>query len=116
MSRFYEMYVEIKDVSDSETGRVKEATSREWPFKDWDYRNRVLWSYADGNLVGGETESEFTDRLVSAIWAANRRYCQVTVQATALDNLPYETHIRNEKDYALWARRKAGGSRRQGRS
>jgi hypothetical protein len=35
-----------------------------------------------------------------AIWRANGAYCDVTVDATYLESLPYETHCLSEADYA----------------
>lgn len=41
-----------------------------------------------------------TERLSLAIWRANGAYCDVTVRATYLEELPYETHCLDEADYA----------------
>ena len=64
-----------------------------------------LTASADGQLCGGETESEFADRLAAAVWSANGAYCGVTVRNTYLDDLPYCTHTMQETDYRVWRRR-----------
>ena len=51
------------------------------------------------SFAGGETEEEFTERLAVAIWRANGGYCEVIVNATFLENLPYEIHTLDEDDY-----------------
>ena len=55
---------------------------------------------AQGNLSGGESEEAFTERLSLAIWRANDKFCHVTVDTTYLENLPYETHVLDESEYA----------------
>jgi hypothetical protein len=73
----------------------------EWPFSSW-------WSSGDGNiqasasdwLCGGESEEQFTERLSVAIWRANGSFCEVVVNATYLEELPYETHVLDESDHA----------------
>ncbi len=34
-----------------------------------------------------------------AIWKANGAYCEVSVDATYMESLPYETHSLDEDDY-----------------
>ena len=102
MSRYYGMHVEIKGADSGRLQSVKKAASSEWPFADWEYGDPILWSYAEGNLAGGETEHEFTDRLAGAIWKANRAYCEVVLDATYLEELPHETHVRTEENYSAW--------------
>ena len=59
-----------------------------------------MMSSAKDNLAGGETEEQFAERLIVAIWKANGSYCTVTVDANCLGSLPYETHTLDEDDYA----------------
>ena len=54
----------------------------------------------EGSLCGGETEEEFTGRIAEAIWDALGYYVSVTVTATYLENLPCESHCREEEEYA----------------
>ena len=65
-----------------------------------DEPGETMHASAQGNLCGGESEEEFTERLSLAVWRANGGYCSVTVDATYLENLPYETHTLDEADYA----------------
>jgi len=99
MSTFYGMRVEISGFSASRVEGVKKAAEEEWPFDTWAEYKGELSSYAESSLCGGETEEEFADRLAKAVWAANNGFCLLTIDATYLHELPYETHIRDEFDY-----------------
>ena len=105
MSRFYEMRVEVSGHDPAKVAEIQAAAEQEWPFDNW-------WSSGDENpnaaeihasaqdsLCGGESEERFVERLSLAIWRANGSYCHVSVDATYLENLPYETHVLDEADY-----------------
>jgi hypothetical protein len=101
MSRYYEMDVEILGHAPEKEDQIKTAAEEEWPFGDW-------WSTGEGDihasaqstLSGGESEEQFTERLSVAVWRADRSFCEVMVNATYLEDLPYETHTLDENDYA----------------
>jgi hypothetical protein len=101
MSRYYEMGVEISGYDPAKASQIQKAAQDEWPFSDW-------WSSGDGELrasaqdalCGGESEEKFTERLSVAIWRANGAYCEVSVDATYLEELPYESHHLDEDEYA----------------
>jgi len=101
MSRYYEMTVEISGHSPEKVSHIKTAAEAEWPFGEW-------WSLgvgdirasAQSNLCGGEDEEQFTERLSVAVWQANGGFCKVVVNATYMDELPYERHVLDEKDYS----------------
>ena len=100
MSRYYEMGVEILGHDPEKEDQIKKAATNEWPFDDW-------WTSGDGDLrasaqnslCGGESEEQFTERLSVAIWRANGSFCEVVVRATFLEDLPYETHTLDQRDY-----------------
>jgi hypothetical protein len=102
MSRWYGMQVMITGFPSALVDEIKQAAEAEWPFEDWagDGQENELTSYAEGNLCGGEDESEFTERLALAVWQAAGAYCEVTVDATYLEDLPRESHSLDEEDYA----------------
>ena len=105
MSRFYEMSVEISGYDPAKAKEIQAAAEAEWSFDDWwcagaDEPGETMHASAQGNLSGGESEEAFTERLSLAVWRANGGYCSVTVDATYLENLPYETHTLDEADYA----------------
>ena len=100
MSRNYEMSVEVARYRLERGAAIQEAAGHEWPFDDWYGRDGTLEASAAGDLCGGESEEEFTERLSVAVWKANGAYCEVTVDATCLESLPYETHCLDEADYA----------------
>jgi hypothetical protein len=100
MSRHYEMSVEIAGHRPEKADAIREAATNEWEFVDRYDQDGKLTASAEGSLSGGETEEGFTERLSVAIWRANGAYCEVTVNATYLESLPYETHSLDEDDYA----------------
>jgi len=105
MSRCYEMSVEISGHDPTRAEDIQAAAEKEWPFDDWwladgEEPGETMHASAQDNLCGGETEEGFTERLSVAIWRANGSYCHLTVDATYLEALPYETHSLDEADYA----------------
>jgi hypothetical protein len=99
MSRYYGMNVTISGHKPECAKAIREAAAEEWPFEEWSDFDEHLSAYGEDNLCGGETEEQFTERLTLAIWQANDAYCEVSVDATYLESLPYETHSLNEADY-----------------
>jgi hypothetical protein len=106
MSRSYDMTVEISGYDPAKASEIQAAAEREWPFTDWwfsgdeDENGQDMQASAQHSLSGGESEEEFTERLGVAIWRANGKFCDVSVDATFLENLPYEIHTLDEDDYA----------------
>ena len=99
MSRAYEISVEISGYRPYRSESIREAAIQEWAFSEWYESGGTLSASAEGSLGGGESEEDFTERLSLAIWQANEAYCDVTVNATYLESLPYETHTLDEADY-----------------
>jgi len=104
MSRFHEMSVEVSGHDRAKVAEIQAAAEQEWAFDDWWFAGEddaaTMHASGQSSLCGGETEEEFTERLSLAIWRANGGYCRVSVDATYLENLPYETHELDETDYA----------------
>jgi len=99
------MEVDIVDYDPVREKAIQAAAKAMWPFNDWDIsspdgQEMAMNASAEGNLSGGEGEEEFTERLSLAIWRANGRFCQVSVNATYLENRPYETYSLDEDDYS----------------
>ena len=107
MSRYYGMSLIIERVAPDRIRYVKRSARHEWPFEDWHLFEGDLSSYGESNLCGGEGEEEFADRLAHAIWRANKKFCEVIVNATYLEELPHETHIRSKAEYRAWLQRSA---------
>lgn len=99
MSRLYEMSVEISGHRPDRVDAIKEAAGQEWPFTDWFEHEGMLTASEEGSLGGGETEEKFAERLSLAVWKANGEYCEVTVNATYLEDLPYQVHSLDQSDY-----------------
>ena len=111
MSRCYNMTVVIERYDRDRLESIKEAAQSEWPLdremwyadEDW----TMVQNDADGSLCGGESEEQFTERLSLAIWKANAAFCQVTVDATYVDDLPFQTHCLDEDEYQRLMEREA---------
>ena len=101
MSRNYTMGVQIEGYRHDNLDAVTKAAQEVWPFRDWWDGNGSahIGASADHQLAGGESEDEFTERLSLAIWKANGAYCEVTVDATYLDELPFESYQLDEDAY-----------------
>jgi predicted ATPase len=101
MSRFYDMTVEVSGHDSAKVSEIQAAAKEQWPFEDWWFQDEeIMQSSAQDYLCGGLTEEEFTERLGVAIWRANGGFCEVSVDATFLEDLPYEVHTLAENDYA----------------
>lgn len=104
MSRLYNISITIEDVCPTRCDAIKEAVNVVWRFNDWFDRKTAealfeLTASNDGSLAGGESEKELAQELVEAVWKANGKFCPVTVDATCLTDLPYESCSFEEEDY-----------------
>jgi hypothetical protein len=99
MSRYYGMTIVVTEYKPSKVATIKEAAELEWDFTDWYEHENRLTATANGNLCGGETDDDFADRLAKTVWQANGGFCEVSVQTTCLEYLPYEDHSFDEDDY-----------------
>lgn len=122
MSRYYEMYVTINGFAPTRKQRIIKACQNEWEFEPDSFEPLAevpgmpptrLNAIGRSSLCGGESESEFADRLSAAVWRANGGICEVTVAATYLEELPHERHLRDEEDYKTWKQKEKtkGGER-----
>ena len=82
----------ISDHNPALVEEIKAAAKEVWPFTEWNDGDESLRAYAEDSLCAGETEEQFTERLSAAIWQANGCRCTVSVNATYMEGLPYETH------------------------
>ncbi len=99
MSRAYNMGVEISGYDASKTTAIKDAAAVQWEFDDWNECDGTLTAFADGSLGGGETEEQFAERMSVAVWSANGKFCEVSIVATYLEDLPFETYSLDESDF-----------------
>ena len=101
MSRQYGMSIEVHKITAEEFESVKAVIESEWDEGDPFYNKttNTLSTYAEGSLAGGETEKEFVTRLSRAIWTELKRFVEVTVGATYLEDLPFESYTADEDDY-----------------
>jgi len=113
MSRRYDMDIRVEGVKEKEHGAlVDEAISQIWntaygyidPGKDPSLL--LFLAGGEGSLCGGETEEGFTDGVAEAIWNALGYYVSVEVSATYLEDLPCQSHCREEEEYAEHLKRK----------
>ena len=107
MSRAYEFDIEISKHDPEREDQIQSILAEEigTPIDDWEDgypweirepdEHRTMWCSYQRNLCGGESEEEFVDRLSEAVWKANGGPCRIEVRATYLEDLPYETHVRD---------------------
>ena len=106
MSRRYSMSVVITHPTEHRINAIQEAAEEVFSFDCWESLladdpedGLRLDGYGDGSLYAGMMEEEFAEQLTRAIWEANGGYCHVEVQATCLEDLPYETFFFDEEKY-----------------
>jgi hypothetical protein len=99
MSRSYDMAIELSGIKKEKRKQVREAVEKEWNVELFDFDGKDAFANGYGSLCGGESEEEFSQRLARAVWQANGGYCEVTVKATYLDELPYETYFFGPQEY-----------------
>jgi len=107
MSRYYEAKIEIEGFDESKSGQIQDACREAWGFAkdDWFCFERAadsvrcMEAVTRGNLCGGETEEEFSERLAKVVWQANGGCCRVTVNTLYLDEVPYEAYVMDEDNY-----------------
>jgi hypothetical protein len=100
------MPVEIHSPDLNRLPGIETAAQKEWPFKEWDWLEtlKLLSSYAEGSLCGGENKKEFVDRITKAIWKANGGYCKVLVSTTCLEDIPTDDYELAEDDFVRWSK------------
>ncbi len=100
MSRAYAMYVRIVGFDPKRKDEIIEAAKSEWNFDDdWSEHKDEITCNGESSLCGGESEEQFTQRLSTAIWKANKKFCTVEVNATCMEDLPCECHTLCEETY-----------------
>jgi len=105
MSRSYGMQVEVGNPNARKLRAIREAMKKNWDFTDFDCekgkdrRIEVIKAYGESSLCGGESELEFADRLAEAVWKANGGYCEITINATYLEYLPFSTYTMTRDKY-----------------
>ena len=105
MSRAYEMAIEVTGIARGRKKQVKKAVRSQWNVEATGGKGRDAFMAGEGSLCGGESETEFSERLARSVWQANGDYCEVLVRATSLEELPYETHYFGRGDYKKMGRR-----------
>lgn len=119
MSRHYRIDIKIEKihtVKDEVARKLKKELERVW-FRDgvvevydtWDGKTRVtLIEGCQGGYLGcGESEKEFAKRITHFVWEVAGKYLPVSVTATYLEELPYNTYTFNETEYNLFNQKEA---------
>jgi hypothetical protein len=103
MSRYYEMRVEVRGSNKDKLAAIKATICQEWNITDSYTNGETEEAFSgEGNLGGGESEEDFTQRVSRAIWEANGEYCEVGVTAVYLEDPPTQYHQLKESDYDSW--------------
>ena len=110
MSRLYEMHVKIIGFDPKRQEAIEEAANDEWTFEEWSDNKKWIKSrkskapiemsaYGQEQLCGGESEDEFARRMAKAIMKANGKPCEVQINATCMEDLPYTPFSFDEDDF-----------------
>jgi len=105
MSRSYGMRVRIVKPNTRKLKEIQKAMDEIWQFTDLETVKgkgrsvQAIEAYGESNLCGGESEEEFAERFAAAIWKASGGYCEIEIDATYLEDLPYSTHVMGHDEY-----------------
>jgi len=107
MSRSYEMAIKVGGIKKEKFHAVMDFLEGEW-FRDeaLDIRHKFEFGFLDNSdgatvnfqiiqqlsLCGGETEDEFGERIYEGILEINEIDFSMELEATYLDDLPFETY------------------------
>jgi hypothetical protein len=91
------MRLDILNHNPEKEEAIKAAAENLWNFTNWRENVNGLDCSAEDELAG--SESEFAERLTIAIWEANEGYCEVSITATCLEDLPCEEYVFQEDKY-----------------
>ena len=103
MSRMYSMQIMVDNYNKEKEEDIQETVRESWNIDDsWkEGENQITW-FGEDNLSGGESEDEFSERVAKDIWEANDGFCEVNINATYLEDLPYESYGFDKDDYKKW--------------
>ncbi len=112
MSIRYEMRIRMSFVPKGKVDDVISALTWEWfTFIDPEDFIESTHGYTmehteEGNLCGGEEESEFVERIAHAVWKACGQFVNVGIVATCLDLQPVESYRVTVEDYDKYIERR----------
>ena len=96
----YNMRVEISGYDASKSKAILDTFSEDWELNEWYECEGQLNLTADGILVTArESEKDIAKRLSIAVWTANGKYCEVSVDIEDTDIDPYTTYSLDEADF-----------------
>jgi len=100
------MTVRIEKFDKDKKQKLKDKADEVWGFEDWMEDKDYMQATMRNNLVGGESEEEFAERLTRELWLAHgdSGFCQVEVTATYLEELPCDTYFFDGDDYNKFVR------------
>jgi len=102
MSRAYNMRIVVNAFNADKKADIKQAVEAEWDIDEWGVDDLSdIEGYGESSLCGGETEDEFSVRIMQAIWKANDAYCNVEVYATDLETSA-DGYYGDPEDYEAW--------------
>jgi len=123
MSRAYAMQIDIHGIPLGLEEAIKATIEDLWTISEWN-RNEVdvfvddkagapkstaktlyLNCYGEDSLCGGASEEEFAARVRDAVWKITECFSEISVIATYLEDLPYETYTFDEDDYEKWKKK-----------
>jgi hypothetical protein len=104
MSRGYDMNIRIWGYNKERESEIQNAVSSIWRLSEWEPDPnfpKEMTAYGQDSLTGDETELEFASRVAAAAYLANASWCEVSVKATKLDEMPFEEVWFLKEDYEV---------------
>ena len=103
------MYVELKNIQPERVETIIAAVSHLWNWENTDvYSNQTCIELRGKDfLYGGTSEEEFAEHLSKLIWDANEKFCEINVNCTYLEDLPYESYHQGIEEYTRFKQKKA---------
>lgn len=101
MSRSYQMDLYVTNFDPTKVKEIMKAAAKEWDFNFQKFNKESLEIFSSGEscLCGGLSEEEFANILMKSIWKANGPYCNIRIEATYLEDLPFNTYRSDPKQY-----------------
>jgi hypothetical protein len=99
------MLLTIKGLTEKENSTVEMVLEPLWKWESLG-DEECLTLGGISYLCGGESEEHFFQRCCEAVWGELGKYVEVEIDATYMEELPYETYISDEDEYAGFEQRR----------
>jgi len=102
VSRLYDFQIEAElpeGVDHVAVGKALRDYDSEFTTPDWWEKGRLLSAGGNISVCGGRHPDEVIDEIAKAMWSAAGCCFEVKVSFVDLEDLPYETEVRDRDDF-----------------